>query len=128
MKFIKINTNVLLNTENGQNDNIKFHILDDSIMTEYGFNFTYGKWYFCLSLTEDITLNISIFNENGQTKGIIDVLDDVFMQAYDFQNMIVKNGNTAPSIAKKVQNEVYEIMNNLVKVGIISGWNYGDYI
>ena len=122
--MIKINKNVPLN-EHGQNDNIKFHVLDKETMNSYGFGYTYERWLFNVGLTDTISMNIAI-SDDGE--GLIDILDDDFLQPYDFQNMIIEMGNNAPSIAKIIQKKVYEIMNNLIYSGIISGWNYGDYI
>ena len=122
--MVKINKDVPLN-KNGQNSNIKFHILDVSIMQSYGFGYTYGQWIYNIGLTDSISLNITITDNND---GQIDILDDTFLQPYDFQSMIMSKGNNAPSVAKTVQKKVYEIMEGLSYYGIISGWNYGDYI
>lgn len=122
--MIKINKNVPLN-KYGQNTNIKFHILDKETMKSYGFAHTYERWIYNIGLTDTISINISI-SDDGE--GLIDILDDDFLQPYDFQNMIIEMGNNAPSVAKIIQKKVYEIMNNLIYSGIISGWNYGDYI
>ena len=122
--MIKINTNVPLN-ECGQNKNIKFHVLDKETMNSYGFGFTYERWLFNVGITDTISLNISISND---CEGLIDVVDDDFLQPYDFQNMIINMGNNAPNVAKITQKKVYEIMEGLVYGGIISGWNVGDYI
>lgn len=124
MKGMKINQDVPLDNR-GQNANIKFHIKDEETMKSLGFGFTYGEWLFSLGLTDTISLNIHIL-ENEE--GIIQILDDDFLQPYDFQNMIIEKGNKAPSVAKKVQNEVYIIMCSLSANGIISGWSIGDYI
>ena len=122
--MIKINKDVSLD-ERGQNANIKFHVLDKETMNSYDFGYTYERWLFNVGLTDTISMNIAI-SDDGE--GLIDILDDDFLQPYDFQNMIIEMGNNAPSIAKIIQKKVYEIMNNLIYSGIISGWNYGDYI
>ena len=122
--MIKINKDVPLD-ERGQNANIKFHILDKETMNSYGFGYTYERWLFNVGLTDTISMNITISNEG---EGLIDILDDNFLQPYNFQSMIINNGDKAPIIAKTVQKKVYEIMEGLVYSGIISGWNVGDYI
>lgn len=122
--MIKINEDIPLD-ERGQNANIKFHVLDKETMNSYGFGYTYERWIFNVGITDTISMNITI-SDNGE--GLIDILDDDFLQPYDFQSMIINSGNNAPTIAKTIQKKVYEIMNNLVYGGIISGWNVGDYI
>ena len=122
--MIKINKDVPLD-ERGQNANIKFHVLNKETMNSYGFGYTYERWVFNVGLTDTISLNITISDDG---KGLIDILDDDFLQPYDFQSMIINNGDNAPTIAKTTQKKVYEIMEGLVYGGIISGWNVGDYI
>lgn len=121
---MKINNNVPLD-ERGQNKNIKFHILDEETMKSYGFSHSYGEWIYNLGITNTISLNIIITDDE---EGRIDILDDDFLQPYDFQSMIINNGDKAPNVAKTTQKKVYNIMENLVYSGIISGWNKGDYI
>ena len=111
--------------EQGQNANIKFHILDDEIMKSYGFGHTDGQWVFCVGITDTISLNIVIYDD---CKGRIDIVDDDFLQTYDFQFIILRNNAKIPNIAKITQKKVYDIMCNLVDCGIISGWSRGDYI
>ena len=122
--MIKINKDVPLD-ERGQNANIKFHILDKETMNSYGFGYTYERWLFNVGITDTISMNITISDE---CEGLIDILDDDFLQPYDFQGMILDKGDKAPNLAKKVQNDVYMIMCNLSANGIISGWSIGDYI
>ena len=122
--MIKINKDVPLD-ERGQNANIKFHVLNKETMNSYGFGYTYERWVFNVGITDTISMNITISDEG---EGLIDILDDDFLQPYDFQSMIINDGDNAPSIAKTTQKKVYEIMEGLVYGGIISGWNVGDYI
>jgi len=122
--MIKINKDVPLD-ERGQNKNIKFHILDEETMKSYGFGHSYGEWIYNLGITDTISLNIIITDDE---EGRIDVIDDDFLQPYDFQSMIINMGDKAPNMAKITQKKVYEIMEGLVYGGIISGWNVGDYI
>ena len=122
--MIKINKDVPLD-ERGQNANIKFHVLDKETMNSYGFGYTYERWLFNVGLTDTISMNITISDE---CEGLIDILDDDFLQPYDFQSMIIDNENNAPTVAKNVQKKVYEIMEGLSFGGIISGWKKGDYI
>lgn len=122
--MININTDIPLN-EDGQNKYIKFYILDDKTMKAHGFCYSHGRWSCSINLQNDITLFISIFDD---LSGKIDVIDDSFMQPYDFQMMIIRNGDKAPKVAFDVQNKVYDVMKELSDYGIISAWTVGDYI
>ena len=119
---MEINANVPLD-ERGQNANIKFKVLDIGSMEECGFRHTYGKWVYCLGITNDISLNIQI---SDNEVGTIDILDDQWLQPYDFQGMIMSK-KINPTV-RLVQKRVYSVMANLMEKGIIGGWNEGDYI
>lgn len=84
----------------------------------------YNSFYCCISLGYRILFNINVFPDNT---GKIDILDDDFCQPYDFQYMIstTKNPN---KVSLEIQEKVYEIMENLKVLGIISNWNKGDYM
>ena len=69
----------------------------------------------------DITFNISIVKSTKEV--IIDVLDEEFLQPYDYQEMLGLN-----DIANEVHHKVQECMKSLVDSGIIVGYNMGDYI
>lgn len=124
MKAILINKDVPLD-KRGQNANIKFHIPSEDIMRLCGFNYTYKEWIYSIGLSDTISLMIKI---NSDCEGVIDVLDDDFLQIYDFQGMILEKGDKVSSFVKNIQNTVYLIMSNLLQNGIISGWDVGDYI
>ena len=109
MKAIEINNNVPKD-KRGQNQNIKFHVVDKEIMNACGFGLTYGEWIMCIGLTDTISFNLKISDD--EEIGIINILDDDFLQPYDFQGMILDKGDKAPSLAKKVQNKVYMIKND----------------
>lgn len=112
----------------GQNKNILFHIKDIDIMNVCGFRHLTStkEWYFCESMGENISINITISDDNE--KGKIDVLDDLFFQPYDFQEFIMRLKNNAPKKALYVQKELYQIMDSFKTFGIIEGWEWGDYI
>lgn len=126
MKANPINKDVPLD-KRGQNANIKFHIPNEDIMRLCGFNYTYTykEWIYSIGLSDTISLTITI---NSDCEGVIDVLDDDFLQPYDFQGMILEKGDKVSSFVKNIQNTVYVIMSNLLQNGIISGWDVGDYI
>lgn len=118
---------VVLN-ENYNNAAIKVHLLDEAKMREIGFtDFRPSTWYFCKCNVghPDISFSLSI-EKNNPDKWRIDVLDENFLQPYDYQMMIEK-GTTNP-IPKRVQEKVEYWMEYLKDNGIIEGHNYGDYI
>ena len=124
MKAVKINKDVPLDSK-GNNENIKFRIIKEDAMKACGFGHTYGKWIYSLGITDTISLNITI---NDDCSGEIQILDEDFMQPYDFQGMILEKGDKTNATALTVQKRVYSILNDFSFMGIINGWNYGDYI
>ena len=124
-KPVKIN-------EHGNNAAIKVHILDDETMKLNGFKYFGGvptrpqdvpHWYFCKSVHEDITFNMTIYSEDDWR---IDILDEWFCQPYDYQSMY-ERGNYRPVVLTVMEN-VNEIMESFLHKGIISGWKVGDYV
>lgn len=110
--------------ENGQNKNLRFHIIDESLMRSVGFKHTYNFWILCNSIN-----NVSIIIEITDDEiGTINVLDDDFCQPYDFQKMIADYGDNAPSLAIKIQYELYSILDSMKTFGILEGWEWGDYV
>lgn len=76
-------------------------------------------------LTSDISFNIEIDIETNNIS--IEILDEDFLQPYDYQIML-KNPNYVPKIAKIVHHKVQKIMKELVDSGIIEGYVENDYI
>ena len=68
-----------------------------------------------------LSFNITIFKRTGNIH--IDVLDEMFLQSYDFQMYIGKN-----EIANKVYDDVQSYMKYFMDKGVISGYTLGDYI
>lgn len=119
-----INDKVPLNSK-GQNANIKANILSDEEMRELGFtDYAKDRWYFCRGVggkDSDISFNITIFKK---TKDIqIDVLDEMFLQPYDFQMYI---GTVA--VANRVYDDVQNYMKFFMDNGVIYGYTLCDYI
>lgn len=121
-KEIIINRNVPLN-DRGQNSNIKFGNVSEGTLKSFGFWNTEDSWYMVVVVCSemDITFNISIVKSTKEV--IIDVLDEEFLQPYDYQEMLGLN-----DIANEVHHKVQECMKSLVDSGIIVGYNMGDYI
>lgn len=110
--------------EFGNNKNIKFHVVDKDIMESCGFKkLKDGTWCFCKGITHRISFNVTIKKDDN---GYIDILDNDWLQPYDFQAFIM-NGNPN-EVAIKVQKEVYQWMDSFKTFGIIEYWEWGDYI
>lgn len=118
--------NAQLNS-NGVNIAIKAHILDDEHMRKAGFtDRNPNHWYYCRFMPKpyDISFNVTIPKDGSDIK--IDVLDENFLQPYDFQYYLSKNPEN--KFALDVQKFVYEQMKYLMKHSILSNWKPGDYI
>ena len=78
-------------------------------MREIGFtDYCKDRWYFCRVVQKfkygfDITFNVTI-PKDGSDIGI-DILDDSFMQPYDYQYMLDRNPNFEPALKVKEQVE-----------------------
>ena len=117
---------VKLNSHN-TNAAIKAYILDNEHMREIGFtDYDVDTWYYWRFMPKsyDISFNVAIPKDGSDIK--IDVLDESFLQPYDFQYYLSKN--PANKFAKKKKKFVYEQMEYLMKHSIISNWKPGDYI
>ena len=122
----KINYDVPRNKA-GQNSNIKLNPnLKEKTLLDFGFARTSVSEYYMMSkLTSDISFNIEIDIETNDIS--IEVLDEDFLQPYDYQIML-KNPNYVPKIAKIVHHKVQKIMKELMDSGIIVGYKENDYI
>ena len=117
---------VKLNSHN-TNAAIRAHILDDKHMREIGFtDHNPDVWYYWCFMSKpyDISFNVTIPKDGSDIK--IDVLDESFLQIYDFQYK--KKKNPTNKFALDVQKFVYEQMDYLMKHSIFSNWKPGDYI
>ena len=116
-------------TKNHNNANIKVNVLPDDKMREIGFtDFNPKSWYFCrlgVGGLDDISFSISIPKDNP-SDWCIDILDENFLQPYDYQAMIERK--TDNDIPYRVQKDVEHWMEYLKESGIISGHEYGEYI
>jgi len=110
--------------ENGQNKNLRFNIVDDTLMKNIGFRHTDGLWLLSDGV-DDILISIEITDDGV---GKIDVLDTYFMQPYDFQKMIIEKGGLAPKTAIEIQLKLYIILDSMKTFGVLEGWEWGDYV
>lgn len=112
----------------GVNANIKAVILSDKEMRKIGFtDHQKNKWYFCrvLKCSKDITFNVTI-SKDGSDDLAIDILDEQFLQPYDYQCAL--QINQKHPFALKVKDEIEGFMNYLNGCGVLSGHEYGAYI
>lgn len=119
---------------NGVNKLIKATILSDEKMREIGFtDYAEDNWYFCRLIKFpkerryrefEISFNVSIPKDNSDIE--IDILDEDFLQPYDYQRMLYNNPTFEPAMIVKEQ--VEEWMKYLQDKGVLSGHVYGEYI
>lgn len=117
-----INYNVPINLR-GNNSNIKASLsVTNETMKANGFRQHNGKWYLMKNLGHDISLNISILCDVVA----IDILDESFLQPYDYQRYL--RNNPDHEFALSIHHKVQAIMKQLSDSGIISGYVANDYI
>lgn len=124
-----INYDVPLN-ENHNNANIKINILEEYRMRELGFtDYCKDTWYYCTRVIDKkkfiVTFNLSI-NKQNPKDFTIDILDEDFLQPYDYQAGIKMSPDFKPYL--QVHRKVQKIMKYLIESGIIENYNLGDYI
>ena len=112
--------------ENGNNANIKISLLPEQEMRSLGFtDRREGYWYLHKNLGHNISFNLSVAKENTEDWRI-DVLDELFLQPYDYQFLMAEG--IVNNVAKDVKAKVEQLMQMLVEKGIVTGYNKGDYI
>lgn len=121
-------------TEHINNAAIKIHLFDDDIMRKARFtDYREGYWYYCRDLkplSHGISFNLSV-KKNDPTDWRIDILDEAFSQPYDYQWMIqreVDGEKFDGDFHWKINEQVEYEMEHLTRLGIISGWEKGDYV
>ena len=76
-------------------------------------------------LEKEISFNISVSKADPKDFRI-DILDEDFLQPYDYQSILQNNPNQ--KFAKFIMENVEKEMLRLKECGIIDGHEYGDYI
>lgn len=101
---------------------MKFNILKEEEMLAAGFTKTKKGYYLCKKVAEDITLNIQLEDDSYK----IDVLDESFLQPYDYQFIL----SVYPEFmfAKKVKASVENILCELQNKKILENYTKGQYI
>lgn len=95
-------------------------------LLNYGFsNHHEPTLYFCRMLIDEISFNINIDKKSLKIKNI-DVLDEDFLQPYDYQRILMSDTNH--KYARMVFDKVDVILSKLQSDGIIEGYTKGMYI
>ena len=113
---------------------IKGRILSDEKMREIGFtDYVKDRWYYSKTIRFPkekiykgfhITFNVTIPKDGSNIQ--IDILDEDFLQPYDYQYILQNNPIFDPCLIVKEQ--VEEMMIYMQEQGVISGYTKGDYI
>lgn len=112
-------------TKHHNNADIQVHVLDDQSMRKLGFTDNmFDEWYYCHILDDSISFNVHIKKDSSDWR--IDVLDEDFLQPYDYQYYIMLARPIA--YALKIKKLVDAQMLRLIAHNIISNWEIGDYI
>lgn len=113
-------------TANGNNKAIEAHVLDDATMRRVGFtDHVEDRWYFMRVLKRySISFNVTI--DKATREVAIDVLDEDFLQPYNYQAMLSDDPTCQPAL--DVERFVEEQMACLQDKGILSGHVRGEYI
>ena len=119
---------------NGVNSLIKYNILSEEEMRDIGFtDYSKDTWFYerYVKFPKDkkyrnieISFSVSIPKDGGDLR--IDVLDEDFLQPYDYQRML--EGDNPPAVAFIVDNFVEEQMEYLQEKDVLSGHLKGEYI
>lgn len=124
---IKVNRNCV-------NAKIQAHILSEPEMRKTGFT-DHGKdnWYFCRMLRfpkkklyRDFEISFSVTIPKNGDDIRIDVLDEAFLQPYDYQRILSDHPDHETALI--VQEQVEKWMTYLQEGGVLSGHIRGEYI
>lgn len=114
-------------TRHCNNAALGVNILPDAEMRALGFtDHVPEKWYLCRRVSErgDITLNLTIA-KNG-SDWMLDVLDENFLQPYDYQWLLERDPNN--TYARAVADECERQYRLLTEAGILTGWHEGMWV
>ena len=106
---------------------MKFHVLSENRMREIGFtDHRKSTWYLLKPIDSDITFNLTINKKNNQGK--IDVLDEKWLQPYDWQYYMKTSSKEDCEFPYTVHEKVQKLISELMDQGIISDYELGSYI
>lgn len=128
--MIEINTDVPLN-KNGTNANIKFHILDESIMTRNRFRHIEDRWVFSCHVPVMERLSLEIWYDLNEKELSIMVLDNRFGQPFDYLSYIINDIShkiEPPQDLVDIKEFVEDKVLSIQKAKIFTGYKKGDLI
>ena len=109
----------------GTNKAIKAHILSDDKMREIGFtDYDEKKWYYCKSLSKEISFSVTIPKDGSDIE--ICTLDEDWGQYYDYQYILERDQTNPFALGIKIK--VEDCMRYLQNKGVLFGHEYGEYI
>ena len=114
-------------TKHCDNAALGVNILSDAEMRALGFtDHVPEKWYLCGRVSErgDITLNLTIAKDGSDWE--LDVLDESFLQPYDYQGPLERNPDNG--YARAVADECERQYRLLTEAGILTGWHEGMWV
>lgn len=110
---------------NGRNTVLTARPIDDKGMRQFGFtDHLPDTWYFVTRVGDGISLNISIKKDTHDLT--IDVLDENFLQPYDYQYILTLDEEN--SFAQQVKKEVESHLAFYSGLGVIQGFMPDIYI
>lgn len=79
-------------TKHQNNAALGVNILPDAEMRAYGFtDHAPEEWYLCRKVSEDGTTTLNLTIAKDGSDWVIDVLDEYFLQPYDYQGLLERN-------------------------------------
>lgn len=113
--------------KNGNNANIVANILPDDEMRKIGFtDLNPEVWYFCKRICKEGDISFSVMIPKDGSDVRIDVLDECFLQPYDYQYILRKKPDF--KFALQIREAVEDWMTYLHDNGVLTGHNRYDYI
>lgn len=110
-----------------QNALIKANAASDKEMREYGFtDHREDTWYYCVMLSEVSEISFSCTIDKNTNHVQFDVLDEDWLQPYDYQSILKKDQKHYYALL--VHAQVQKQMHKLQELGVIYGYIPNDYI
>ena len=114
-------------TKHQNNAALGVNILPDAEMRAYGFtDHVPEEWYLCRKVSEDGTTTLNLTIAKDGSDWVVDVLDECFLQPYDYQGLLERNPDNGD--ARAVADECERQYRLLTEAGILTGWHEGMYV
>lgn len=106
------------------------HVLSEEDMRANGFiDHVKGQWYFYKNLGSSISFDLFIekeTNAEGEHDFSIKVLDNSYLQHYDYQRILATNPHF--EFASYIKSQVEDVIQDLERLGILKGFVKGMHI